>query len=127
MVWIIALVAIVAGVGLYLLSVKPKPSGPAPIIDGRASGASQTFGLELYPGAHLIPSTNYGVGIAIAAFETTDSPSQVMGYYRIRFPVSEVTVTDSGQMLVADMNGRQVTVRADALVDGSRVSITYSR
>jgi hypothetical protein len=127
MVWLVVLIAIVAAVGAFFFAERTKSSGPAPIIDGRAAASSETFGLDRYPGAHPVSAQISTSDAVLASFETSDSPDQVIGYYRVRFPINQVASTASGEMLRADLNGRQVTVLADALVHGSRVLITFSR
>lgn len=126
--FIIAVAIVLGGLTAYFFLRTEKPRGPAPIIDGRAAAAvqpSQTYGLENYPGARPIAAYGAPGENVIAAFETTDTPPQVMGYYRVRFPVSQITGDSTTATLSADMNGRRVLVVADALIHGSRVRILF--
>lgn len=119
-------VLLVAGGAAYYFFSQPKSSAPAPIVDGpqSSSAALETYGLQNYPGARPTPVFGEASGRVIAAFETSDSPEQVMGYYRVRFPVSEVISTETGLVLTADMNGSGIEVRAEPMAQGSRVQIT---
>ena len=125
----IAIVAVVAIIGCaiaYYFLAPQKSHRPAPIIDGLQANtvpAAQTFGLEKYPGARPVSASSSDNEQVLAAFETNDTPAQVIGYYRVRFPVAQLTVDPTHSTLSADMNGRQVLITADALVHGSRVRI----
>ncbi len=118
----------IIGVGYLMLSGRSHRSAPAPIIDGtQGTPAPQSYGLEKYPGARPIAVYGNAGENVIAAFETIDTPEQVIGYYRVRFPVAQVTSTDDAWVLAADMGGRQVQIHAHALAHGSRVQISISR
>jgi hypothetical protein len=125
-----AIVIIGCAIAYYFLAPQ-KPKGPAPIIDGMqqasSAPAAQTFGLEKYPGARPVSASGSDTEQVLAAFETNDNPSQVMGYYRVRFPVAQVTADPTHSTLSADLNGRQVLITADALIHGSRVRISTLR
>jgi hypothetical protein len=128
----IAIVAVVVIVGCalgYYFLAPQKPKGPAPIIDGRQNVATtvQTFGLEKYPGARPVAASSSDTEQVAVAFETNDTPQQVIGYYRVRFPVAQVTTDPTHSTLSAEMNGNQVLITADALVRGSRVRISFSK
>jgi hypothetical protein len=127
---VIAVIVIVGcAIAYYFLSPR-KPHGPAPIIDGTQTSAVfavQTFGLERYPGARPVSANSSDAEQVLAAFETNDTPAQVIGYYRVRFPVAQLTIDPTHPTLSADMNDRQVLITADALVHGSRVRISMLR
>ena len=129
----LAIVAVVVIVGCsiaYYFLAPRKAHAPAPIIDGRQVSdvtAVQSYGLEKYPGARPVVANSSETEQVIAAFETNDSPQQVVGYYRVRFPVAQVTVDPTHSTLNALMSGKEVLVTADALVHGSRVRISYTK
>jgi len=122
----VIVVLLVAGGAAYYFFSQPKSSVPAPIVNGSQSSSTtlETYGLQNYPGARPTPVFGDGAGRVIAAFETSDSPEQVMGFYRVRFPVSEVISAETGLVLTADMNGSGIEVRAEPMAHGSRVQIT---
>lgn len=125
---VVATVILLGAAVAYMLLRPSRPKGPAPIIDGLAVSSANvsTYGLEKYPGARSVPVYGGSAEPVVASFESNDSPSQVMGYYRVRFPVSEVSYDPTGATLYADMNNQRVVVHAEPLVHGSRVRITIT-
>ena len=60
----------------------------------------------------------------IAAFQTKDTPQQVVGYYKVRFPISEVSSNDGQMELRAALpSAGRVIVRATPQDRGTLVHI----
>jgi hypothetical protein len=147
---ILLFVAIVAGVGTIFYmrhqpSEKATPKGTATGVESRtaeagtqgaapdsAAGESDPYirnlNLGAYPGSTAIAVTDESSGEVIAAFRTRDTPQQVIGYYKIRFPVSNASDSEGRSELRAALpNGQQISIQASAQANGTEVQITRER
>lgn len=83
--------------------------------------------LGSYPGATAAAVTSDTGEDVIAAFQTKDTPQQVVGYYKVRFPISELTSSDGQMELRAALpNSGSVVVRATAQNSGTLVNIIHA-
>lgn len=80
--------------------------------------------LGSYPGATPIPLATFQGENVFAAFLTRDTPDQVIGFYKVRFPVAETSALDSGTQLVAALaNGEHIRIVAVTKPNGTEVKI----
>lgn len=139
---IVMVIVVVVGVGGTLLvlgrihksgetpasTATPAPSGANN--DGGTSDADayiRNLHLASYPGATAAAVTSENGENVIAAFQTRDTPQQVVGYYKVRFPISETTTSDGQMELRAALPDRGgVIVRATAQGSGTLVNIIHA-
>ncbi len=75
-----------------------------------------------YPGATPAAIATLTGETVVAGFLTRDTPQQVIGFYKIRFPVSTTAETDSKSELSATLPGGQ-RVRVQAQSQGSNTQV----
>ena len=132
----IVVVVVVIGIAgtLFLLSrIHGGDSGPRGGAGGITAGGSsdnesdafvRNLNLAAYPGATAVAVTSDSGENVIAAFQTRDTPQQVIQYYRVRFPVSDTVGQEGQSELWATLaNSKRIVVRATQQPNGSRVDI----
>lgn len=137
---ILLIVLIGAGVGatLYMRrqpDAKQTPSATVTSSEAPANSSAnepdpymRNLNLGSYPGATAIAVTDEGAGEVIAAFRTSDTPEQVIGFYKIRFPVSDSNAEEGKSELNATLpNGQQILIEATAQPNGTEVRIIRQR
>jgi len=84
--------------------------------------------LGAYPGSTAVAVTDESAGEVIAAFQTRDTPQQVIGYYKIRFPVANTSDEEGKSELRAALpNGQQILIQASVQANGTEVHIIRER
>lgn len=88
----------------------------------------RNLNLGSYPGASAIAVTDESAGEVIAAFQTRDTPEQVIGFYKIRFPVANASSEEGKSELRAALpNGQQILIQAATQASGTEVRIIRER
>lgn len=101
-------------------SPNPSAGQPDPYI--------RNLNLGAYPGSIAIAVTDESAGEVIAAFRTRDTPQQVIGYYKIRFPVATARDEEGKSELRAALpNGKQILIQAAVQANGTEVQIIRER
>ena len=84
----------------------------------------QSLNLGNYPNATPVAIATLSGEKIISGFLTKDSPGQVMQFYKIRFPVSEVSVNGPNAMMTATLaNGQVVRIYAEPQGTSTQVRI----
>jgi hypothetical protein len=80
--------------------------------------------LGSYPGASPVAIATLSGETVIAGFVTRDRPEQVMQYYKVRFPISEVTAENAVSHLLASLpNNQRIRIDADSQGTNTQVKI----
>jgi hypothetical protein len=84
----------------------------------------RSLNLGSYPGSTPAAITTDTTENVVSAFQTRDTPQQVIGYYKVRFPVAD-TIGDSSksELRAAFPGGAHVVIRAMQQPNGSLVYI----
>lgn len=109
--------AAVAGAWYYRTHTGQVAANPA----GRSE---DSLNLGKYPGSTPIRISNSQDEYVVASFLTRDTPDQVIGYYKVRFPVSETTRTEnSAELSAALAGGSNIRISAQSQSNGTEVKI----
>lgn len=88
----------------------------------------RNLNLGAYPGASAIAVTDESAGEVIAAFRTRDTPEQVIGFYKVRFPVANATSEEGNLKLRAALpNGQRILIQAVSQANVTEVHIIRER
>lgn len=80
--------------------------------------------LESYPAATPVAIVTLNGEAVIAGFVTKDRPEQVVQFYKVRFPISDVSSDEAGAHLSATLPGTQrIRIDAEPQGDGTEVKI----
>ncbi len=127
-VFVVTIVVVVLGVAgtIYLLGNIHSGNRDA----GSGSVASpadaliRSLNLPQYPGSKPAIVSSNSTEEIIAAFQTRDTPQQVMGFYKIRFPVADTLGQQGQSELRATLaTGEHIVVRAASQSEGTLVTI----
>ena len=127
---IVLVILIGLAVGSTLYMRKEPASNAAPKSVDNASNSPdaddylRNLNLASYPGSTPAAITTDSTENVITAFQTRDTPQQVIGYYKVRFPVAD-TIGDAekSELRAALPNGAHVVIRAMQQASGSLVYI----
>jgi len=126
---LVLLIGIGIGAIIYFRSQSAKPesqkiAGGDHSPDVAGDTYLQSLNLASYPGSTAAAVANDTGENVIAAFRTRDTPQQVIGYYKIRFPVADVVGQEGQSELRAALpDGEHVVIRAIQGQNGTSVLI----
>lgn len=86
----------------------------------------KALNLGSYPGATPVAIVTLNGETVVAGFVTRDRPEQVMQYYKVRFPISELTTDTAGAHLSATLPNQQ-RIRIDASPQGTATQVKIVR
>ncbi len=86
----------------------------------------RALNLGSYPAATPVAIVTLNGETVIAGFVTRDRPDQVMQFYKVRFPISEVTTDNLGSHLSATLPNNE-HIRIDAEPQGSNTQVKVVR
>jgi Flp pilus assembly protein TadG len=86
----------------------------------------RALNLGNYPAATPVAIVTLNGETVVAGFVTRDRPDQVMQFYKVRFPIAEVTVDNLGSHLSAALPNDQ-RIRIDAEPQGSSTQVKIIR
>jgi hypothetical protein len=86
----------------------------------------RALNLGNYPAATPVAIATLNGDTVLAGFVTRDRPDQVMQFYKVRFPISEVTTDNLGSHLLATLPNNQ-RIRIDAEPQGSSTQVKIVR
>jgi hypothetical protein len=86
----------------------------------------RALNLGNYPAATPVAIVTLNGETVLAGFITRDRPDQVMQFYKVRFPISEVTTDNLGSHLSATLPNNQ-RIRIDAAPQGSSTQVKIVR
>lgn len=99
-------------------------TGQAKVAANAADRFEGDLNLGSYPGAISIRVANPEGENILSSFLTHDTPDQVIGYYKVRFPVSETTRTENSAELSAVLaGGSNIRISAQSVSNGTEVKI----
>jgi hypothetical protein len=133
---LVILIGIGVGVTLYMRNqVKNKASAVQTRVE-QANGGSigsdkssstdaylRSLNLGAYPGSTPATISTDTTEDVISAFQTRDTPQQVIGYYKVRFPVADTIGAPGQSELRAALPSGHIIVRATQQGSGSLVYI----
>ena len=109
---------------------KPKEVAAEAASGPQAAAPEDTYiralNLGNYPAATPVAIATLNGDTVIAGFVTRDRPDQVMQFYKVRFPISEVTTDNLGSHLSATLPNNQ-RIRIDAEPQGSSTQVKVVR
>ena len=109
---------------------KPKEEAAQAASAPQAAAPEDTYiralNLGNYPAATPVAIATLNGDTVIAGFVTRDRPDQVMQFYKVRFPISEVTTDNLGSHLSATLPNNQ-RIRIDAEPQGSSTQVKVVR
>jgi hypothetical protein len=84
----------------------------------------QSLNLAAYPGATPVAVASAPGLDVVAAFHTRDTANQVIGFYKVRFPIADITSEEGKSELRAALpNAGHVRIRAESQGSGTDVWI----
>jgi hypothetical protein len=84
----------------------------------------RALNLGNYPAATPVAIVTLTGETVIAGFVTKDRPDQVMQYYKVRFPISDVVSDSAGSHLSATLpNNQRIRIDAEPQGNGTQVKI----
>jgi len=84
----------------------------------------RALNLGNYPAATPVAIATLNGDTVLAGFVTRDRPDQVMQFYKVRFPISEVTTDNLGSHLLATLpNSRRIRIDAEPQGSSTQVKI----
>ena len=105
-------------------TASPPAAAAAP---SKTTGPAPNLNLANYPGSTPMAVIDGGQDV-IAAFRTRDTPQQVIGFYKVRFPVSTTTGDERQSELQAELpDGQRIRVHAEQGSGGTEVHIIRDR
>lgn len=123
--FVILLIVAALGATFYFRgkSASPQAAGVAAIpADGDTYVRS--LKLESYPGATSVELMSGSGENTIASFHTRDTADQVIGFYKVRFPVADTTSSEGvAELRAALPNGEHIVIHADRQANGTEVRI----
>jgi hypothetical protein len=90
---------------------------------------ARQLGIPIYPGAHPQSSVVGSFGSfqgAVLRFRTSDSPAQVLAFYRGRFPAADITVRQSRQLVLV-AGGYKIAIQVQPRDGESEIVIARSK
>ena len=117
---------------LYLRTQSPAtPGSQAPVWTEPASATGDylySLNLGNYPGATPVAVVNLNGETVVAGFVTRDKPEQVVQFYKVRFPISEVTAEGATSHLTATLpNGQRIRIDAEPQGANTQVKIVSAK
>jgi hypothetical protein len=98
-------------------------------VPGTATGDYlHSLNLGNYPGATPVAIATLNGETVIAGFLTRDKPEQVVQFYRVRFPISEITLAGATSHLSATLpDGQRIRIDAEPQGANTQVKIVSTK
>lgn len=126
LVFVLGIIALAVAAGAFFyFHVSAKPGTQAPgVALSPVDAYIQSLNLAAYPGSTPVAVASAPGQDVVAAFHTRDSADQVIGFYKVRFPMADISSEEGKSELRAALpNGGHMRIRAESQGSGTDVWI----
>ena len=126
---LLLLIGIAVSATLYLHNqrkpkVEAEKTAASSLAPAPEDGYIRALNLGNYPAATPVAIVTLNGETVIAGFITKDRPDQVMQFYKVRFPISDVASDSSGSHLSATLpNNQRIRIDAEPQGNGTQVKV----